>query len=324
MAWGDKLVDKTSTTRWSRPEILLMVEYYLSPAQGTSTEAEADADSSPESEDEEEDEDGDVMIKVGKTEKPKISDELAELGFYTRFTESASDLPSFAPPSSRTQQSPPLHVLINISDSACAAIPTSALPRLVSHAQSHLRRVFPRGTRIRSSDLDPLVHVWRAGGHIPVLNCQRYNAGMQLNEGLIVGSPGWVLKPARLRGGTRTRWAGDSEAAVVSEIIGISARLDVVDQGDTRRPQRRRECALERALFAADDLASLRLTVMQSEFGRDDKIVVFCARMEHLQQARTRPLNDYVVLVCASCGFDMNGKNSGATLLVRFSVGPAE
>ncbi|KAJ7879087.1 hypothetical protein B0H14DRAFT_2710567 [Mycena olivaceomarginata] len=61
--------------------------------------------------------------------------------------------------------------------------------------------------RIRSGNLDPLARVWRAGGHIPALNCQRYDAGMQLNEGLFVGSPGWVLKPARLRDGTQT-WMG--------------------------------------------------------------------------------------------------------------------
>jgi hypothetical protein len=66
------------------------------------------------------------MIKVGKTEKPKISDELAEVGFYARFTESASYLPSFAPPSSRTQQSPPF---TSSSTSPSPPAPRSPPPR---------------------------------------------------------------------------------------------------------------------------------------------------------------------------------------------------
>ncbi|KAJ7319388.1 PLC-like phosphodiesterase [Mycena albidolilacea] len=238
---------------------------------GTGTKAEADADSSPESEDEEEEEDGDVMIKVGKTEKPKISDELAELGFYAHFTESANLRP--------------LHVLINISESACAAIPTSALPRLVSHAQSHLRRVFPRGTRIRSGNPDPLARVWRAGGHISALNWQRYDAGMQLNEGLFVGSPGWGIQRQRLVGeivGISAlpppygRAAKACSAYVYAELLhfeqdrtwSTNVTQDVPGAGANVLWNERFEWE-----FAADDLAFLRLTVMQSEFGRDDKIV---------------------------------------------------
>ncbi|KAJ7718191.1 hypothetical protein B0H14DRAFT_3170864 [Mycena olivaceomarginata] len=158
MAWGDKLV-----------------EYYSSPAQGTGIEAEADADSSPESEDEEEEQDGDVMIKVGKTEKPKISDELAELGFYARFTEI------------RLRRDPP-------PPRSLASYPTRSLACAASFPAA---RAYPPATSTR----------WRARGHIPALNWQRYDAGMQLNEGLFVGSPGWVLKPARLRDGTQT-WMG--------------------------------------------------------------------------------------------------------------------
>lgn len=57
------------------------MEYYASPASGTGLTDTSDEGTS---EDEEEEEDGDVMIKVGKTEKAKISDELSALGFYAR------------------------------------------------------------------------------------------------------------------------------------------------------------------------------------------------------------------------------------------------
>jgi phosphatidylinositol phospholipase C delta len=67
--------------------------------------------------------------------------------------------------------------------------------------------------------MDPL-RFWRAGAHIAALNWQRYDAGMQLNEGLFVGSEGWVLKPAYLRG------EGDAKSGRVklaAEVVGISA-----------------------------------------------------------------------------------------------------
>lgn len=52
-----------------------------------------------------------------------------------------------------------------------------------------------------------------------------------------------------------------------------------------------------------------RLMVFEDEFGKDDKMVVFCARVAHLQEGwrLVRML-------------DMKGKNTGTTLLVRFTI----
>lgn len=52
-----------------------------------------------------------------------------------------------------------------------------------------------------------------------------------------------------------------------------------------------------------------RMLVCESEFGKDDKLAFFCARLEHLQQGWR-----LVRLL------DMKGKNSGATMLVRFTM----
>ncbi|KAJ7844656.1 hypothetical protein B0H13DRAFT_2364126 [Mycena leptocephala] len=149
-------------------------------------------------------------------------------------------------------------------------------------------------------------------------------------------SEGWVLKPAYLRG------EGDAKSGRVklaAEVVGISAlpppngradksfsayvnaellhaqqdqkwhsktvkTQDVPGAGADAMWNERFEWEYER-----DEMAFLKLTIMESEFGRDDTIVVFCARVDHLQQG--------LRLVRM---FDTNGKNSGATLLVRFSV----
>ncbi|KAJ2917304.1 hypothetical protein MD484_g3147, partial [Candolleomyces efflorescens] len=143
---------------------------------------------------------------------PKISDDLADLGYYAR-----SMKPAKGWLSQRFSDVP--HIMINISESACSKLLSaiaehkhkhaehehshtirlpSPLTSLIHHSSHHLRRIFPRGTRIMSSNLDPS-KFWRSGSQVVSLNWQKYDKGVQMNEGLFVGTHGWVLKPEHMR-----------------------------------------------------------------------------------------------------------------------------
>lgn len=119
--------------------------------------------------------------------------------------------------------SEPPNVLINISESKCLALVPTSLVSLITHSTKHLRRIFPKGTRIGSSNFDPLTF-WRNGSQVASLNWQVYDRGMQVNEAMFVGSPGWVAKPRHMRTGDpeETKPSGGREK-LVGEIVGVSS-----------------------------------------------------------------------------------------------------
>jgi hypothetical protein len=113
----------------------------------------------------------------------------------------------------------PKHILINISEPGLSALLPHSITQLIEHGLAHLRRVYPSGTRIGSSNMDPLVF-WRNGSQVASLNWQNFDRGMQINEAMFVGSKGWVLKPAKLLGlgegmNAKLKFSG--------EIIGVSS-----------------------------------------------------------------------------------------------------
>jgi phosphatidylinositol phospholipase C delta len=119
----------------------------------------------------------------------------------------------------------PANILINISESVCMQLLPMSLTSLISHGCDHLRRIFPKGTRIDSSNLDPLVF-WRNGSQIASLNWQVYDTGMHLNEAMFVGSQGWVPKPKEMRKEMVSSGASLKEKAkqrLVVEIVGVSS-----------------------------------------------------------------------------------------------------
>ena len=61
--------------------------------------------------------------------------------------------------------------------------------------------------------------------------------------------------------------------------------------------------------FEEDELAFLRLAVYHDKFAKDSKIVLFCAKLDHIQQGWR-----FIRMM------DIQGKNSGALLLVNFKI----
>lgn len=121
----------------------------------------------------------------------------------------------------------PPHVMINISESTCLALAPAFLSQLIEHSAKHLRRVYPKGLRIGSSNFNPL-DFWRNGSQVNSLNWQVYDKGMQINEAMFVGSTGWTEKPRHMR-------KGMTEVSGHSRETGKRERLEVIIAGASSR-----------------------------------------------------------------------------------------
>lgn len=143
------------------------------------------------------DSDGDMFesptaAKKRKPKTSKICQELGELGVYTRgikFTD-------FKSSESRTFD----HVYSfneNTFDTKCK----THKEYLEDHNMRYLMRVYPRPTRLTSSNFDP-IQFWRRGVQMVATNWQTMDLGTQINDAMFaVGSDrtGYVLKPEELR-----------------------------------------------------------------------------------------------------------------------------
>lgn len=96
-----------------------------------------------------------------------------------------------------------------------------ACDKIARHNAKHLIRIFPKGTRISSRNLNP-VPFWGIGAQITALNWQKFDASMQLNEALFSGSEGYVLKPSPLRAGGDGKLTTGEKKKLLLQIAGAS------------------------------------------------------------------------------------------------------
>ena len=203
--WGDRLLSKGVRDKGAREQegtgehvtlaelgskIAVIVEYHF-PGE-------------PESDDEDSGSEDPSAAKERREYKKKkqaapatiIIPSLAEIGVYAQ---------SVKPPNNDwfekgVLENSPHHPLINVSETGLLAHLPQESSRISRHNADHFMRVYPKGTRISSANLNP-VPFWAVGAQVCALNWQTFGASMQLNEAMFTGTDGYVLKPANLRRG---------------------------------------------------------------------------------------------------------------------------
>ncbi|KAM0202956.1 hypothetical protein ACHAPA_000616 [Fusarium lateritium] len=205
--WGDRLLNKAVRHLGHEEQagsnhhvrlqdlgakIAVIVEYHF---------VDEPSSSSTDSDDSEDDEEEKAARKEYKDKKKKeepsvIIPELAELGVYAQSVKPVDN--SWFEEGDLANG--PHHHLINVSESGLASHLPEYAANIGRHNAHHLMRVFPKGTRISSTNLKPVPY-WGIGAQICALNLQNFGTSNQLNEALFSGTDGYVLKPAALRSG---------------------------------------------------------------------------------------------------------------------------
>jgi len=102
------------------------------------------------------------------------------------------------------------------------ASPGPSAAAICSYAKTHLLRIFPAGSRITSSNYDP-VPAWNVGCQIVALNYQNFGTEVWLNQGKFQdnGGCGFVLKPSAMLNSTTT---GVDSRRHLANMRGTSSR----------------------------------------------------------------------------------------------------
>ena len=131
------------------------------------------------------DKDEDEEDQVGPAAKGKIIPELSQLGVYVR----SCHFDSLDQPEAKM----PTHIFA-LSESKIISLLEDNRQGLFDHNLNYFMRAYPKGTRIRSTNLDP-GPFWRQGIQIVALNWQQMNAAMMMNYAMFADTGGWVKKP---------------------------------------------------------------------------------------------------------------------------------
>jgi phosphatidylinositol phospholipase C delta len=207
--WGDRLLSKAVRNEGHREQdgqgdqvtleelgskIVVIVEYHF-PSETEHKDDSSSSDSDSES-DEDEERQARKAYKAKRNAAPTtvIIPELAELGVYAQ---SVKPVDNSWFEDIGMKNGPHDH-LINVSETGLASLMPINNEKIARHNSSYLMRVFPKGTRISSTNMKP-TPFWAIGAQICALNWQTFGASLQLNEALFSGTEGYVLKPAALR-----------------------------------------------------------------------------------------------------------------------------
>ncbi|WVO17861.1 hypothetical protein L204_105559 [Cryptococcus depauperatus] len=126
----------------------------------------------------------------GKTERPDaFSSQLAELLVYTHGVKYQGF--------SKLNEYMPSHQF-SVSERTAAKIIKENKEDWIKHNFKHISRVYPRGTRLASTNFNP-VDMWGAGCQIVALNWQTLDESTLLNHAMFHGTNGYILKPLALR-----------------------------------------------------------------------------------------------------------------------------
>ncbi|KAF9269068.1 PLC-like phosphodiesterase [Marasmius fiardii PR-910] len=89
--------------------------------------------------------------------------------------------------------------MFSLSENSANKYLKGSMKDVIKHTQTHMIRVYPKGTRVSSTNYEPH-RFWAAGAQVVALNLQTFDIGYMINQVMFQrnGRSGYVRKPAAL------------------------------------------------------------------------------------------------------------------------------
>lgn len=93
----------------------------------------------------------------------------------------------------------PEHIF-SLSENSANRLLKASMSDLIEHSRTHLVRIYPKGTRVSSTNFEPHRY-WAAGCQVVAINWQTFDMGYVMTQAMFQrnGRSGYVLKPEALR-----------------------------------------------------------------------------------------------------------------------------
>lgn len=126
--------------------------------------------------------------------KSKVAQELSDIVVYFR----SAHFRGF-----QSSTPPQFNQVNSLGEKKSLNLLTRNMADFQEHNNKTMSRVYPAGSRVDSSNYDPIAH-WQAGCQVVALNFQTLDMPMLINMARFEenGRSGYLLKPAHIRGGT--------------------------------------------------------------------------------------------------------------------------